>query len=332
MKCSLIFTLGAVALLTACSDGNGLTEDRSNNNNGNGGAGGDTGITAENAMTVAKITYDSALSAGIAAEFSGATNPIAASPVGPVLKIDGSFATAMAPSAETGNVPIPPTVEPCLDGGTSTTSGEIADPFTPAFTPGDFFDIVFENCNDGFSTINGSLYYVVDEFTGDLLFGEYDLTMTATFTDFQIQTSTDTLVNNGDVTVQLNSLQYPTISAGTSGDSLTVDGNNFSHTLTNFSGIYSQNVEAVPSPFSQGSSGTIDSTLLPGIVDYSSPVIFTGFDGEYPSEGEFLVVGANSSVRLVAVDNVNIEIRVDTDGDGVVDETIQTTWAALEGS
>lgn len=331
MKSSLILTLSAVALLAACSDGNGITEDQGNDNNGNGGggAGGDASITAANAVVVTRITYESALAAGIATEYSGVTGLIAVQ-TNPVLKFDGSFGTANAPSSSSGKVPIPPTVENCLVSGTSTLSGDIADPLTPTFTPEDFFDIVFANCDDGFSVIDGALLYVVDAFSGELA-GLYDLTMTATFTDFQVAAAGETLLTNGDVTVRLNSLQSPLISAETSGNSLTVDSNEYSQTMTNFAGSYSQDVEAVPSPFSQSSSGTLDSTQLPGVVTYSTPVTFTGFDGEYPSAGEFLVTGESSGVRLVAVDNTNIRIEVDTNGDGTVDETINSTWVELEG-
>ena len=333
MKSSLILTLSAAALLAACSDGNGISEDQSGNNNGNGGggAGGDAGITAANAVVVTRVTYESALSAGVAAEFSGVTGVVAVE-LSPISKIDGSFATSNVGNSSTGNVPIPPTAENCLVSGISTLSGEIADPFTPTFTQGDYFDILFSECNDGFSVVDGSLYYLVDAFSGDLLLGTYDLTMTATLTDFQVTTAEDSLLSNGDVTVRLNSAQLPTVAAETSGTSLTVDGNNHSVLMTNFAGSYSQDVETVPSPFSQSSSGTMDNTLLPGVVDYSTPVAFTGFDGEYPSAGEFLVVGENSSARLVAQDNVNIIIQVDADGDGEVDSTIETTWAELEGS
>ena len=333
MNRSLISILSALTLLAACSDGNGISEDKSENTNGNGGgggAGGDAGITAENAVVVTKITYQSALSAGVAAEFSGVAGAVAVER-SPISKFDGSFATAITGNASTGNVPIE-SAEDCVPSGTSTMTGEIADPFTPTFTPGDYFDILFSDCDDGFSVVDGSLFYLVDAFSGDLLLGTYDLTMTATLTDFQVTTAEDSLLSNGDVTVRLNSAQLPTITAETSGNSLTVDGNNHSVVLTGFAGSYSQDGEAAPSSFSQTSSGTMDNTLLPGVVDYSTPVAFTGFEGEYPSAGEFLVVGENSSAHLIAQDNVNIIIEVDTDGNGTVDDTIETTWAALEGS
>jgi hypothetical protein len=85
----------------------------------------------------------------------------------------------------------------------------------------------------------------------------------------------------------------------------------------------------VPSPYTSSASGTLDSTQLAGIIRYSTPVIFSGFDSDYPSSGEFLVSGAGSSLRLIAIDNVNVTIELDTNGDGTVDETLQTTWVEL---
>ena len=334
MRSSLIFTLSAVALLAACSDGNGISEDQSGNNNGNGGggAGGDAGITAANAVVVTRVTYESALSAGVAAEFSGVTGVVAVE-LSPISKIDGSFATSNVGNSSTGNVPIPPTAENCLVSGISTRSPvksqiRLRRHLRKATTSTFCFQNVMTALVSSTAACTTSLTHSV----AICCFGTYDLTMTATLTDFQVTTAEDSLLSNGDVTVRLNSAQLPTVAAETSGTSLTVDGNNHSVLMTNFAGSYSQDVETVPSPFSQSSSGTMDNTLLPGVVDYSTPVAFTGFDGEYPSAGEFLVVGENSSARLVAQDNVNIIIQVDADGDGEVDSTIETTWAELEGS
>ena len=333
MKSSLILTLGAVSLLAACGDGNGISEDKSGNNNGNGGggAGGDTSITAANALMVTNITYQTALSTGGAAEFSNGGG-ILASSSSPISKIDGSFATANAGSSSSASIPIGPTVENCLEGGTSTLSGDIADPITPTFTPDDYFEVVYAQCNDGFSVIDGHLLYEVDAFSGDLLSGIYDLTMTATFTDFQVAALADTLVSNGGVTVRLNTLVVPIIATEVSGVSLTIDGGTDSQSLTAFSSTHSQDLELVPSPYSQTSSGSLDSTQLPGAVTYSTPVAFTGFDADYPSTGEFLITGQSSSAKLIVVDNVNVLIEVDADGDGTVDSTIETTWVALNAS
>ncbi len=74
------------------------------------------------------------------------------------------------------------------------------------------------------------------------------------------------------------------------------------------------------------SFGTLDSSDLQGVVTYLTPITFTGVDFDFPGSGEFLVLAENSSLRLIAVDNVNVRIEIDNDG---VMETIDTTWAAL---
>ena len=43
-----------------------------------------------------------------------------------------------------------------------------------------------------------------------------------------------------------------------------------------------------------------------------------------------LITGNDSSARVIAIDNVNVRIEVDANGDGTVDATIDTTWAELD--
>jgi hypothetical protein len=43
-----------------------------------------------------------------------------------------------------------------------------------------------------------------------------------------------------------------------------------------------------------------------------------------------LVFGTNNaSIRIMAIDEVNVRIEADFNGDGAADATIETTWAAL---
>ena len=47
--------------------------------------------------------------------------------------------------------------------------------------------------------------------------------------------------------------------------------------------------------------------------------------------GELLVTGANNAtLRLIAIDDVNIQIEADYNGDGIIDEIMNTTWGELE--
>jgi hypothetical protein len=337
MKSSLLLTLSAISLLAACDGGSGITEARDGNDGGGPGPGGGekADITTANALLVTNASYQAALSSGALAGFSAGTGLLASEPGG-ISKIDRSLAISNKVGNQTANLVLPEVIEDCPLGGTMSLSGEIADPVDPlaplTLTPGDFFDILYEMCDDGFAVIDGGLFYAVDAFNGELASGLYSLTMTATFTDFQVATDQDELVSNGDLTVRIDSRQFPYLEAEVSGNTLTVDGTTSAVIMTTFSSLHAQDTGQAPFPYTQSSFGTIDSTLLTGIVSYATPVDFEGSDADYPSVGEFLVTGGNSSARLTAVDNVNVRIDIDTDGNGTIDETINTTWAALEAS
>jgi hypothetical protein len=76
--------------------------------------------------------------------------------------------------------------------------------------------------------------------------------------------------------------------------------------------------------------GTIESDDLDGAVNYDTPVPFAGFGDEFPGSGELLVTGAdNATLRLVALENGNVRIDADYDGDGTIDEVINMSWAEL---
>jgi hypothetical protein len=335
MKSSLLLTLSAISLLTACDGGNGITEAKDGNGGGpgpgTGGGGLTVEITAANAVLVTKVSYQAALSSGELGGFSGDTG-LLASDLSGISKLGGGLAIANKIGSSSANATITEVIEECPLGGTITTNANIANQQSLTLTPGDSFDIFYEICNDGFSVIDGSLFYEVDAFSGDLLTSLYSLTMTATFTDFQVATDEDQLVSNGDITVRIDTLQFPNIEAQVSGNSLTVDGSVSAMVMTNFSSLHTQNGAMNPSPYTQTSFGTLNSTLLSGVISYSTPVEFEGSDVDYPSSGEFLVTGSNSSVRLTAIDSVDVRVDIDIDGDGIIDETVNTTWAELEAS
>ena len=80
-------------------------------------------------------------------------------------------------------------------------------------------------------------------------------------------------------------------------------------------------------PCTLSASGTINSTQLTGEIDYTSPVTFQGAGAAYPFAGQMLVTGANSgTVRLIALDEINVRIETDTNGDGALELSEVTTW------
>ncbi|MDH3546059.1 MAG: hypothetical protein OEN22_03120 [Gammaproteobacteria bacterium] len=322
MKRTQIFTLTSLAFIAACGDSGGgasppITPSAM------------LKITPDNAVSVAKASYDAALASVDFAELSGETGLVASTPGG-VSKLDSGIAAASKTGGGASQGPIPPTETPCDGGGKLTVSGYIFDLVTPTLTTHDYFDIDFDLCNDGLGVItDGLMHTVVDDFSGDLLSGLFDLIMTITLDRFQVKTAEDTITSNGSVTVSLNTLNMPSVSVSVSGSSMIVDSNTGSETLLNFASAQTFDGSVFPSPYTMTASGTLDTTQLTGSVRYSTPEMFTGFDNDYPSNGQFFVEGDNSSIRLIAENNVDVTIEIDTDGDHNVDATILTTWAEL---
>lgn len=331
MKRSIFATVAVLFLISACSSGGGgsapvISPDPT------------LDITSNNAMEVGKIAYAAALENQQIIDAGGGL--FIGSAQGVVAKIDTSLATFAKTSNAGSNVssiPIPAETVNCGVSGTQTLSGAIADPVTPTLTPGDFFQFDFAACNDGLGEIkNGSLRMDIDAFSGDFLSELFSMTVTMTFTNFQVSifenqstTPTDVLTTAGAVTMALNGLSMPYVSTSISGNSLVVDTNTSSESLTNFASAHTVDGNIIPSPFTATASGTLDSTAVAGIIRYSNTLMFEGLGSEYPSTGEFLVEGLASSMLLIADNNVDVRIEIDLGADGTVDETIVTTWAEL---
>lgn len=287
-------------------------------------------ITSGNAMTVASATWSAANgSADLADLFDKSAGSVASNPGN--LNKAGDIATAPGVGAGTvQGVPIPSTVIDCQVAGTVTISGSIADPITPTLTSGDYFVSDYSNCDEGTGEmLNGLVRMTVDAFSGDQASGVYSLTATFDLTNLQVNSDVDVITSNGSVTVAFDSTVQDVVTASISGVWLTVDSNIGSTTLSEFQTVYAADASGQPPTFTLNTSGTLDSSALPGTVAYSTPVDLQGIDADFPSSGEFLITALDSSLRIIALDNVNVRIEIDSNGDGVVDETIDTTWALL---
>jgi len=287
-------------------------------------------ITSGNAMTVASATWNAANgSADLADLFDKSAGSVASNPGN--LNKAGDIATA--PGVGAGNVqgiPIPATTVDCQVIGTVTISGSIADPITPTLTADDYFVSDFSNCDEGAGEIlNGLLRMTVDAFSGDQASGVYSLTATFDLTDLQVNTDLDVVTSTGSVTVAFDYTVLNVVTASISGVWLTVDSNTGSTTLSEFQTVYTIDSSGQLPTFTLNTSGMLDSSALPGTVTYSTPVDLQGFEADFPSSGEFLITALDSSLRIIALDNVNVRIEIDSNGDGVVDETMDTTWALL---
>jgi hypothetical protein len=292
-------------------------------------------IDANNALEVSSAAYAAAIGSGELADLVGATG------------LTGLTATKATGSSkpltqgQTNNllgqtvqkILLGTEVYDCLMLGSVSVSIDVVDPFVlalGAFSVGDNFLVDYDNCDDGAGeVIDGAIDLTVSAFEGDLFSGMYDLSMTMIISTLQVTTPTEVLSTSGTATARLNLLQPLYAEATVSGSSITMDYNSMSDTLIDFSSMQTVDASALDQPYTLVTQGTLSTTRLAGPVDYSTPVMFAGLGANYPYTGEFLVVGENSSLRLVADNDVDVHIDIDSDGDTVVDETIVTTWAEL---
>ena len=318
-------------ILAACDADTGFSGQNSTPPpTGGGGGGGVLTITSANAPTAMSVALKAAFDSGGVGDVAG-TFGVGTANVGNSNKVAGNqyFSGTLVSAMQT--VPFGPFDQLCLDGGMITLSGDLADPLGISFAAGDTMTVVSVDCDDGLGEIvNGTIDYLFTTVTGDIIFGPpYRLVIDVALTNFQVADSVDTETSNGSATVSIDTTTDPEWTVSIIGPLLTTDTTTSSETLSNFDTTETVDTLIVPTPYTMVSNGTMDSTDLAGTVDYSTPVPFEGSGEAYPFTGEFLVNGAASSVRLVAVDEVNVRLESDFDGDGVIDETTDTTWDAL---
>ena len=290
-------------------------------------------IDGGNAVLVSAAAYGAASSTGELADLSGSAGIAGAGGSGQGKATVNAQVKATIDGAAQ-QVPVGTGPTDCLVDGTVDISADIQDPLGLAsgvLEPGDTFTVIYTACDDGVGEVlDGRIDMVVDAFTGNIISGAYDMTMDITITDFQVTTGADVILSNGDTTTRLDTRAAPYIEASVGGNSLTVDSNTDSETLTAYSSAQTFDGRVSPAPYTMTAAGTLDSTRIGGVVDYSTPVTFSGVDTGYPTAGVLLIEGQNSAARLVAQANgVDVVIEIDADGDGTFEGSTVTTWDEL---
>ena len=288
-------------------------------------------ITGTNGFDVARLSWQAANSTGDIAAFEAGFLPVSGA----------SGATQAAEQVEGPNsrvtniinmVPFDDERE-CFVSGTVRSTGDIADPITPALTAGDRFRTEYAACDEGNGEVlDGVVDMTVVDITGDFFGGVFQMSMDIVLESFAVTIAGETTTGHGDASAAIDTLDTPYVEVGVSGSSLAETTSAGTETITNYSTAQTLDGNQVPAEYTLNSSGNLDSSQLPGAVDYSTPTTFVGFEGAFPHTGVLFVEGEDSSARLVALDDTNVEIEIDNNGDGVVDEVIQTTWVELTGS
>ena len=229
-------------------------------------------------------------------------------------------------------IPVGPETTPCLVDGTVTVSGDIDSPLT--VTPGDFLDYEWDSCDDGLGqVIDGLIGMTFTDFEGNLLAGQILLNVSLDIQSFQVIEGGNANTTTGDLSLTIDSRTQPETTITTLVNSLTTITDLSTDTVSDFLTAVTEDTSVFPRAFTTDATGRVSSSEFNGFVTYDTPTPFESSGDSFPYDGEMLIFGTNNSnVRIIAMDEENVRIEADYDGDGASDATIDTTWEALVGS
>jgi hypothetical protein len=211
----------------------------------------------------------------------------------------------------------------CSLGGTLTITTNLANEDT--LTEGDVISLVFDACTQDDGTLDGAVDLTMTSVTGDVANPPFSVGMDISIDQVSLVQGDSFVSADGVLTAILSSETAQDLGLLLSGDSLTTVVDDETITLSDF--IMDEVDDLDTGQYSLTVEGTYDSDAL-GTYDFATTTIFVGASADFPSEGELVISGAeDTSAHVIALDNVNVRIELDTDGDGAADESIDTTWS-----
>lgn len=221
----------------------------------------------------------------------------------------------------------------CNGGGTVSRTLDYSVP--GRISNGDRMVISASNCTQNGIAIDGSLTFVFSNLAGTINSSmAWSATLALTYGNLSMAYNGTAIRVNGDLTMgySQDGLGAASVSAGGNSLQMTLVKNNtvvvdrtlsaydYSATLNGSSASFSTNYTLSGNFPKFGNATFTVATVTP----------FQVSAGSAPSSGILTVTATDkSSLRLTAVDAVNVRLEIDRNGDGTADQVINTTWADL---
>jgi hypothetical protein len=217
------------------------------------------------------------------------------------------------------------------DTGTMTMTWDDADDNLEVST-GDSFATEFVMCflQDPGVTLDGSSTIDNLVVTGDPANQVVPWRLAATFgfVDLTATDAVDTVTIDGDLEFDMGSDDNIIIDASVGSALLTVVANSSSESLSDYLLTQVIDVNALTQTINAG--GTFSSDILQGSVTFTTLEDFVVMGDDNPSSGRMLISDGSSSVLVIVIDNLNVQLDIDLNLDGTIDQTIMVTWADLD--
>lgn len=227
-------------------------------------------------------------------------------------------------------VPVGPETENCQVSGSVTVSGDLADPNT--ISAGDWIRFEFDGCDDGTGALLDGIFQLDFVSISGFETGLVDLVMDVTLDGFHATENGETSSGHGTVRLAVDTTMPPLSSLAMSTAELATTAGAVSHTLRAYNRTVTIDEGVFPVAATLEAEGALESSEFEGEVTFETVVPFQASGESYPFTGELLITGANdASIRLIALDEVNVRLEIDVDGDAAVDVTLDTAWAEIAG-
>lgn len=223
----------------------------------------------------------------------------------------------------------------CSGGG--TISATVTYSSEGRVSNGDSVTITSTNCVEAGKKMNGKLTMTFSNLSGTIGSAyNWGATLALAFTNFSVEENGEVSGVNGDMTLAYSQTNSQNSSASITGSSMRATlARNGATVLDETLASYNVSDTIVSTLETQSSNFTFTDNLAAKLTSYVVKTItpFKQTSGSsYPYQGALTITAGNGSKATVtALDSTNVRIDVDSNGDGTVDQTINTTWVALDG-
>ena len=206
---------------------------------------------------------------------------------------------------------------------------------------GDTFDVLFVMCffADTGTTLDGATSLTDMIVTGDSVnqIAPWRLETTIGFDNLAGTDAAGTVNLDGSLDLDLGSSDNVIVDLSIGTASLTARESFFDYdTLTDYVLIATFDLNALTDVIR--TSGTLAKAYLPGgdvffaegTVTFETLQDFTVIGDDNPSAGQLLISDSSSSVLVTVLDNINVQLEIDLELDGTIDQTIVVPWSELD--
>ncbi|HJV79446.1 hypothetical protein [Noviherbaspirillum sp.] len=222
----------------------------------------------------------------------------------------------------------------CSGGGMMTGSYNMMN--ANMVSNGDTLTVTSSGCREGMHQFNGGLTIAFSNISGlPSSMGAWNATMRMTLNNFSVMQNNITETANGDISLNygqnLSGTRAFTVSGSSLQMSTTRGGAMVTRMLTNYSydaSVTSANLYTYRCDYTL----TGDLPRIGNNVSYTVRTMtpFQQQGGLYPNQGVMTVRASDgTSLTMTVRDATSVQIAIDRNGDGIVDETIVKTWTEL---